>query len=121
MPELLFTTKVRHGDAGARVECSGELDISTSQLLEDALNEAFVRSPSSLHIDLTNTTFFAGIGGDLLFDLRARCSAASIPLTVTASSHVRRVLDLLGFPTDGGPDHAHHRFRADLHEGTRAH
>jgi len=121
VPELLFTTTVNHEHNSSIVHCSGELDISTSQLLADALEEALGRSPAIVHVDLRNTTFFAAVGGDLLLDLVTRCREKSIDLHVSASGQVRRVLDLVDFPTDViRGETSHHRFTVALHRGHRA-
>jgi anti-anti-sigma factor len=121
VPELLFTTTVNHEDDSSFVHCAGELDISTSELLADAIEEALDRSPATVHVDLRNTTFFAAVGGDLLLDLVGRCRERNIDLHVNASGQVRRVLDLVNFPSEVIRDEtSHHRFTAALHKGRRA-
>jgi anti-anti-sigma factor len=121
VPELLFTTTVNHEEDSSIVHCAGELDISTSQLLADAIEEALDRSPATVYVDLRNTTFFAAVGGDLLLDLVTRCREKNVDLHVSASGQVRRVLDLVNFPSEViRSETLHHRFVAALHRGRRA-
>lgn len=121
MPELLFHATVRHDGGVSVVEGSGELDISTAPLLADALEVALQSPPSVLLVDLKRTTFFAGIGAELLLEALSRCKEAGTPVRIAASPAVQRVLDVVGFPSDAlrPATGERHRFSLRLHRGAR--
>lgn len=119
MQELLFAVTIRREGSVRVLACTGELDISTRRILSDALDEMLIDPPPLLHVDLTETTFFAGVGVDLLWHARARCRESGTLIQVSASPPVRRVLDVLAFPHDGLGGARGHRFAPRLRRRLR--
>ena len=91
-----FDISIVHSPAGARVECSGELDLFTANRLKEALELCLEREPAALHIDAESITLLTTAGIKVLLETAIRCHETGIAFTLSASGHARRVLDLVG-------------------------
>jgi anti-anti-sigma factor len=76
---------------------SGELDIGSAQVLEDAVEEACAAGASELVLDLSAIDFMDSMGLRALLHARTTCRAAGCDYRLTpASRPVQRVLDATG-------------------------
>jgi len=95
MAEVAVETRI-HDDTVV-VALAGEIDISTSQLVTDAIDEALEgrTRPDVLCCDLTNVTFLDSTGiSALLAGRRASEDAGTEMVLVGSHGNVRRVLQL---------------------------
>jgi anti-sigma B factor antagonist len=79
----LEITTTRDG-ATARVEVSGDLDMTTGEQLERALVAAEADGPSELVLDLSRVGFFDSTGLQILLDADVRARAAERRFKVVA-------------------------------------
>ena len=93
-PELQVA--IEEVDGVVRVICSGEVDILTAPSLEEALRDAYTRSAASLQLDLRGVTFFDSQGVRVLVAMTRRAGESGVPISVTASPIVRRVIEVSG-------------------------
>jgi anti-sigma B factor antagonist len=91
-----FSISIDHAEKGSTLRCEGELDLFTAVRLEEALDVCMERDLQALHIDATGVELLTTAGIKLLLQAAVRCNEKSIPFTLTASGHARRVLDLVG-------------------------
>ncbi len=76
---------------------SGELDIGSAQVLEDAVEEACATGAKELVLDLCAIDFMDSMGLRALLNARTTCQASDCDYHVTpASRPVQRVLDATG-------------------------
>ncbi|MCX2185765.1 STAS domain-containing protein [Streptomyces sp. SKN60] len=75
---------------------TGELDLATAPLVDQAVTTALAASPRGLLLDLTGLTFCDGTGLRALNRLAYRVHTAHVPLHVTGlHPNLYRTLDLL--------------------------
>lgn len=93
----LFEVSTRRVSDDYRIECSGELDISTVDKLEDAIDNCFSDdAPASLYVDLSPVSFFGAAGVMLLVRTAHRCRDLGIDLRVSVAPIAWRVLEIVG-------------------------
>ena len=80
------------GPDGCRIVLAGELDITTTELLGSAVEEALAARPSAIRLDLGEVTFIDSGALRVLVALRAQHRDIDIAIT-EASPSVRRVLE----------------------------
>ncbi|MDQ3578372.1 MAG: STAS domain-containing protein [Actinomycetota bacterium] len=78
------------------VEACGDIDMSTSPLLYNALITALGTAPTTLVVDLTNIDFFSSSGIAVLIHVRQECTRTSVHFHLIAPRSVQRVLELVG-------------------------
>ncbi len=79
------------------VAASGELDIATVEVLEQALLAAERSDAAQIVLDLSGLTFIDSTGLRLVLDVNERCGGAADRLRVIAGSPVvERLLDIVG-------------------------
>ena len=80
---------------GLRVTVRGELDLSTSERLEDALRVAEARTDGRLTLDYSGLEFIDSTGLQVLLDADHRAAAAGRRLVVVlGTGEARRVAEL---------------------------
>lgn len=94
--QLLEVEVTDRADGFAAV-VSGELDLSTIELLENELADAFEREPQTAVLDLRGLDFLDSSGLRLILQLHARQREAGRRLVVvTTARPVTRVFELTG-------------------------
>ncbi len=94
--QLLDLTTTSHSSAVVIVEVRGELDLSVSERVQDALRAAIDPPPAALLVDLTDLDFCNSSGINVLLDLYQRCAADHIDLRLVIRHPLVRVLELVG-------------------------
>jgi anti-sigma B factor antagonist len=97
--DLLRVTSHHFDDADDTVllEASGEVDLHSASVLEEAVTAAVARTPALLVIDLTGVSFLASIGITVLLEAR-RVAGEGTQIRVVAGERgvVERTLQLTG-------------------------
>ena len=93
-----FSLEVHDLADGFRVECEGELDIATQNLVLDAIDACLEDDPLSLHIDYTRLTFVSWAGMEILVHAWAGCERQAATLQVSVNRLSHRLVDLAGSP-----------------------
>jgi anti-anti-sigma factor len=78
------------------LSCSGELDLSTCQKLEDAFALCLESHPSALHLDLSQLSLLTSAGIESLLRIVERAYREEIEVELSLSTQARRILDLVG-------------------------
>jgi anti-sigma B factor antagonist len=106
-----LTLRVRPGDRGTVIWVSGEIDVDTTDALQDALLQVMRTHGAWLLLDLSGVSFMdcAGLRALVLTQRRAELRNGSIRL-IAASAAVHRILDLTKMQ-DVFPVHDH---RSDI-------
>ncbi|WP_326953896.1 MULTISPECIES: STAS domain-containing protein [unclassified Amycolatopsis] len=94
--DLLTVTRQSAGDGDVSVRARGEVDASTSPVLEDALTAELAGGPRRLTLDLDSVTFFSSAGISTLVTVQGRCADRGTRFVVLAPRRVRRVIGLAG-------------------------
>lgn len=96
--QLTLTIDVARPDARRTVVAvSGEVDLSTSGDLRDALATAVHESTGSVHVDLSQVSFLDSSGINALLEGYAAAKRRDIPLQlVSPHAHVRQILRITG-------------------------
>lgn len=79
----------------------GELDLATVPGLEHAVTRACGAGAQHVVLDFGGVEFLDSMGLHAIMRLRRRTGRISV---VHASSHVRRVFEVIGIPLDDAPD-----------------
>lgn len=88
-------------DGGTQtIMCSGEIDVSTSDLLAEAISWAFTADLEELRIDLQGVTFLDSTGIGCLVQAWRRCDrlGKQMTMSVMPGSVPERLLELAGIP-----------------------
>ena|SRR5829696_2682318 len=93
-PGLIVDSRM-DGPAGAIVAADGEVDLETSPMLREALDEA-LRLYARVHVDLRAVTFLDSTGIATLLGVAEVARRSEVELTLQVSQVVRRVLELAG-------------------------
>ncbi|WP_410673742.1 STAS domain-containing protein [Amycolatopsis sp. cmx-4-68] len=97
--DLLRVTSHHFDDTEDTVllEVSGEVDLHSASVLEEAVTAALARTPALLVVDLTDVSFLASIGITVLLEAR-RVAEARTQIRVVAAERgvVERTLQLTG-------------------------
>jgi anti-anti-sigma factor len=94
--DLLTVTRQTAGDDTVNVRARGEVDASTSTVLEDALTAEIAGGPRRLTLDLGSVTFFSSAGISTLVAAQLRCAERGTQFVVLAPRRIRRVIGLTG-------------------------
>ncbi|WP_372661997.1 STAS domain-containing protein [Amycolatopsis kentuckyensis] len=95
--DLLNVTVHRPGGAAEVLEVTGEVDLLSVEVLDNALADALLRRPALLVIDLTGVSFLASVGMTVLLKAhRATGDATRLRVVAPERSTVGRALDLTG-------------------------
>ncbi len=92
--QLLIITRDQHGDSVV-VQVVGELDLSTTSLLERAVAAACTTvagTPGMVVIDLAGLQFMSAAGIHLFLDLQVACHRQRVPLRLAAPSTAVRAV-----------------------------
>jgi anti-sigma B factor antagonist len=97
-PQDLLHVTVHRPDGGAEVlEVTGEVDLLSVEVLDDALVAAVAREPALLVIDLTGVSFLASVGMTVLLKAhRDAGSGTKLRVVAPGRSTVGRALELTG-------------------------
>ncbi|MEU8637808.1 STAS domain-containing protein [Amycolatopsis sp. NPDC048633] len=99
-PRDLLRVTSRRPDVGFEaelLEVSGEVDLFSVQVLENAITEALGRDPALLVIDLTGVSFLASVGMTVLLKVYREAGRTTRLRVVTPErSTVGRALELTG-------------------------
>ena len=97
-PQDLLHVTVHRPDGRTEVlEVSGEVDLLSVEVLDDALVAAVAREPALLVIDLTGVTFLASVGMTVLLKAhRGAGTGTKLRVVAPARSTVGRALELTG-------------------------
>lgn len=88
-------------DGGTQtIMCAGEIDLSTCDMLAEAISWAFTADLEDLRIDLRGVTFLDSTGISCLVQAWRRCDRLGKQMTVsvTPGSVPQRLLQLAGVP-----------------------
>jgi anti-sigma B factor antagonist len=91
-----FYLDIWHEDGLSTIVCRGELDVSTSNKLREAVSIALERAPTTLKLDCNGVRFLSAAGITVLVDSLVECRAAGTKLDLELSTQARRVLDIVG-------------------------
>jgi anti-sigma B factor antagonist len=92
-----FRVEVRRTDRETVVTVSGELDLTSSAALEEALEQLGGSEPPSVILDLTDVDFMDSAGLAVVVRAHQRAESAGTPFAlVSASAQVRRLLSVTG-------------------------
>ncbi|WP_244179980.1 STAS domain-containing protein [Amycolatopsis pretoriensis] len=95
--DLLSVTVHRPGGEAEVLEVTGEVDLLSVQVLDDALAEALARGPALLVIDLTGVSFLASVGMTVLLKAHRQAGDATrLRVVAPARGTVGRALELTG-------------------------
>lgn len=86
-------------DAASLIVASGEIDVATSPLLRDALNEAIATSPATITLDFTQVAFIDSSGLGVLVGALERLRAAGADATIRVlgpQDAIRKVFAITG-------------------------
>lgn len=98
MQTPLLTLEIQQAAAGTVVIfCSGEVDLSVSGELEEAIEWSYTPDLKRLRIDATNVSFMDSTGLDCLARAQTRCDQLGVTLEFVPSPAVRRVFEATGF------------------------
>ena len=91
---------IHHHDNHAVVSVSGEVDLSTSSQLDEAVVDAIQQDTNHLTIDLANVSFLDSSGLGVIVKALKRSNEASIKFDVVASNErVLKVFAITGLDT----------------------
>lgn len=78
------------------VTARGEVDLATASLLENSLDEALAHRPASLVVDLSDVSFLAAVGMNVLLTARRRGGSATSMVAVADGPYTRRPMEVVG-------------------------
>jgi anti-anti-sigma factor len=82
------------------VHVAGEIDMTSRDTVERAVNHALDGHPDAVVVDLSAVTFFGSSGLQMLAEARAHATASAVPLRLVACSpRVLRPLEITGMTT----------------------
>jgi anti-anti-sigma factor len=96
MKSRVFDVSVGQAPAGIVITCTGEIDISSIERLQQVLDDVAARRPRSVTLDLSDLAFIDSSGIRVLVLFARRCARDAIAMRTFASDAVRRVTDVLG-------------------------
>lgn len=91
-----FFLDIWHTSDTTRIVCKGELDISTSGKLRDALSIAYDHSPARIELDCNGVSLLSAAGITVLVEAVLDSKERGIELGLELSTQARRVLDVVG-------------------------
>jgi anti-sigma B factor antagonist len=91
-----FVVEQRRHDTTVVLSCSGEIDMATASLLEEALASAQTNQPSAVIVDLSAVDFLASIGMGLLITTQKRLPPGMGFAVVADGPGTSRPLTLIG-------------------------
>jgi anti-sigma B factor antagonist len=89
-----ITTSVEYRDGVAVLAVGGEIDLVTAPSFEKAINEVLADEPSSLIIDLSEVTFLASAGLQLLVAANERAGLSTGFAVVAEGPSTSRPIEL---------------------------
>jgi anti-anti-sigma factor len=89
-----ITTSVEHRDGVTVLAVGGEIDLVTAPSFEKAINEVLVDDPPSLVIDLSEVTFLASAGLQLLVATNERIGGSTAFGVVAEGPSTSRPIEL---------------------------
>ena len=99
MQSRVFDVSVRHAGGESIIACSGELDIVSTERLDEAFGSCIGREPESVTVDCARVSFVDSSGIRTLVGIARRCTEGGIELRVRASEQLQKISDLLGVST----------------------
>jgi anti-anti-sigma factor len=91
-----FVVEQRRHDTTVVLSCSGDIDMATAPLLEEALASAQTNQPSAVIVDLSAVDFLASIGMGLLITTQKRLPPGMGFAVVADGPGTSRPLTLIG-------------------------
>ena len=96
-PDALLSVTTQRDDDTIRVLLSGEIDMTTADRFETAINAAADRKPRSVVVDLADVRFMDSSGIAALVHARTRSQISGTVLTViNCQPPIRRVMEVTG-------------------------
>jgi anti-anti-sigma factor len=96
-PQVGLSVTVQPGQAGMRLIVTGEVELSTADMLVRAVGEALDMHPPAIEVDLAGVTFMDSTGIGALLQARKRATVGGTALTVVnPQPSVRRILEITG-------------------------
>lgn len=92
----IFELSIVYSEASTFISCSGELDVATTPKLEEALELAIERHPSSIVVRTTEISFVDHLGLEVLHGAMRRCERLGIKMRIIPGAQVARVARLMG-------------------------
>jgi anti-sigma B factor antagonist len=95
-PDPICAVRVSHGRC-ALIVVSGELDLASVPIFENAVGELELPSVRRAVLDLRRLSFIDAVGLHAVLDLHAACLNAATPLTIVPGPrNVQRLFELTG-------------------------
>jgi anti-anti-sigma factor len=94
-----ITTSVAHREGATVVSIGGEIDLSTAPAFDAAIATALEEDPSVLVIELSEVTFMASVGLQILAATQGKFSKSIRIAVVANSAAARRPIQLTGLDT----------------------
>jgi anti-sigma B factor antagonist len=91
-----ITTSVTDLDGIAAVNVGGEIDLATASILEAAIAEALAKGPAALIIDLSEVTFLASAGLQILVATNQKVNKSARFAVVANGPATSRPIQLTG-------------------------
>lgn len=91
-----FAISVRHLPDHSTISCTGALDLLPAEKLRYSVTSAVDRGCPKLILDCSEVTLLTSAGITALVDSAIKCKEEGVVLELRLSSHVRRILDLVG-------------------------
>jgi anti-sigma B factor antagonist len=104
-------------DGGTQmIACAGEIDLSTSDMLAEAIEWAFTADLEELRVDLRGVTFLDSTGISCLVNAWRRCDRLQkrMVVSVREGSLPDRLLGMAGVDMLWGKDASHAAFDGDV-------
>ncbi|MGH2729632.1 MAG: STAS domain-containing protein [Actinomycetota bacterium] len=115
-----FSFGLQHKGRTSTLACAGELDLGTSDRLQEGIELCLESNPTVIRFDGRQISLLTSPGIQILYRLAETCAKSGISLEMQLSPSARKVLDLVGlwwlgvadyaFSVDGGLDRALQRF-----------
>lgn len=87
---------LHRADGATVVACTGDVDILTAPGLQRRVDEALAQRPAALIIDLTEVTFFASNGMQILVETQLALGSAGRFVVVADGPVTRRPMEIVG-------------------------
>jgi anti-anti-sigma factor len=91
-----FVVDIDERGSGVHLTCIGELDITTSQQLDEVFERCLDAAPASVTLDFRRVPFVDSSGVRTLLRFTQRCVDKAIDVTLFASEQLRKVSKTLG-------------------------
>ncbi len=91
-----FSLSIRNLPHHSVIECRGALDLLPAEKVREGVESVIRAGAGRLVLDCTGVSLLTSAGITALVDTAIRCREVGTELDLRLSSHVRRILDLVG-------------------------